>query len=60
MGYQVVDATTTDYKTKRGIVYNAELLTLDKDRNRDRVIMLTKSVTEVPRAADTASGAIKR
>ncbi|HWB15891.1 MAG TPA: hypothetical protein VG538_05740 [Vicinamibacterales bacterium] len=59
MGYQVVDAATTDNKTKRGIVYNAELLTLDEDRHGDRVIMLTKSASEALRTAESAIGRIK-
>src|SRR5262245_10565159 len=58
-GYQVADAATTDNKTKRGIVYNAELLTLDEDRSRDRVIMLSKSVIEALRSADSALATIK-
>ena len=56
MGYQVVDALTTDNRTKRGVVYNAELLTLDEDRQADRVIMLTKSVAEAFRTANSTIG----
>ncbi len=56
MGYQVVDAVTTDYKTKRGLVYNAELLTLDEDRRSDRVVMLTKSVAEALKTANSTVG----
>jgi hypothetical protein len=56
MGYQVVDVKTLDLQTKRGVVYNAELLTLDEDRVSDRVIMLTKSVNEALRTASSAVG----
>jgi hypothetical protein len=56
MGYQVVDAVTTDYKTKRGVVYNAELLTLDENQQSDRAIMLTKSVAEALRTASSTVG----
>lgn len=56
MGYQVVDAVTVDFKTKRGVVYNAELLTLDEDRQSDRVLMLTKSATEALRSASSTVG----
>jgi hypothetical protein len=31
MGYQIVEAVTADYKTKRGIAYNAELLLFDEE-----------------------------
>lgn len=56
MGYQVVDALTTDSRTKRGIVYNAELLTLDENRLSDRMIMLTKTVSEALRTASSTAG----
>ncbi len=56
MGYQVVDAVTTDYKTKRGVVYNAELLKLDEDRHSDRIVMLTKSAAEALKTANTSVG----
>lgn len=56
MGYQVVQAVTVNNQTKRGIVYNAELLTLDEDRRRDRLESLTKSVPEVLRAANSSLG----
>ncbi len=59
MGYQVVDAATADNKIKRGVVYNAELLTLDEDRQRDQIFMLTKSASEAVRTADNAVGRIK-
>jgi hypothetical protein len=56
MGYQVVDALSTDNKTKRGVVYNAELLTLDEDRLSDRVILGMKSVAEAVRTANSTVG----
>lgn len=31
MGYQIVEAVTSDYKTKRGIAYNAELLLFEEE-----------------------------
>ena len=34
MGYQIVEAVTADYKTKRGIAYNAELLLFDEESSR--------------------------
>ena len=49
MGYQVVDAQMMDYRTKRGVVFNAELLTLDEDERSDR-LMLSKSYTEALRS----------
>lgn len=55
MGYQVVDGVTNERRTKRGIVYNAELLTLDEDQFSDRVFMLTKSVDEALRTASSAA-----
>ncbi len=56
MGYQVVDAVTPEFRTKRGVVYNGELLTLDEDRAGDRTILLTKSFTEALRTANNAVG----
>jgi hypothetical protein len=56
MGYQVVDAVTTDYRTKRGVVYNAELLALDDDVRTDRVVLLTRSHAEVLRTASSTLG----
>ena len=55
MGYQVVDAQKMDYRTKRGVVFNAELLTLDEDERSDR-LMLSKSYTEALRTAESAVG----
>ena len=31
MGYQIVEVVTADYKTKRGVVYNAELLLFEEE-----------------------------
>jgi hypothetical protein len=56
MGYQVVDAITTDFKTKRGIVFNAELLALDEDRQADRLVMLRKFASEALRTASSTAG----
>ena len=55
MGYQVVDARTTDYRTKRGVVVNAELLALDEEERTDR-LMLSKSYAESLRTARSAVG----
>ena len=56
MGYQVVDAVTADYKKKRGIVLNAELLVLDEDRQTDRLVVLRKSASEALKAASSTAG----
>jgi hypothetical protein len=56
MGYQVVDAVTTEFRTKRGIVYNSELLMLDEDRAIDRTILRTKSFREALRTSSSAVG----
>ena len=55
MGYQVVNAKT-DYRTKRGVIFNAELLTLDEDKHSDRRILLSKSYAEALRTAKSAVG----
>ena len=55
MGYQVVDVQMMDYRTKRGVVFNAELLTLDEDERSDR-LMLSKSYTEALRTAKNTAG----
>ena len=55
MGYQVVEALTTDFKKKRGIVFNAELLAMDEDRQTDR-LMLRKSASEALKAASSTAG----
>ncbi len=54
MGYQVVDALTKDYRTKRGVVFNAELLALDEEERSDR-LMLSKSYAQ---ALSTARSAV--
>jgi len=59
MGYQVVDAVTTEYRTKRGVVFNSELLTLDENRLSDRVVMLTKSADEALRTASSTIGVFR-
>lgn len=56
MGYQVVDAATFNGPTKRGVAYNAELLTLDEDRHRDKLIMLSTSLSEALRTANGTTG----
>ncbi len=56
MGYQVVDAVTWDAQPRRGVVYNGELLTLDRDRVGDRAILLTKSFPEALRLASSSTG----
>jgi hypothetical protein len=55
MGYQVVDAQTMDYRTRRGVVFNAELLTFDEDEHSDR-LKLSKSYTEALRSAKNTAG----
>jgi len=56
MGYQVVDALTTDYRRKRGVVFNAELLTLDEDSSADRLVMRSKSASGALKAASSTAG----
>jgi hypothetical protein len=56
MGYQVVDAITTDFKKKRGIVFNAELFALDEDRQADRLVMLRKTASEALTTAGSTAG----
>src|SRR5579863_6411772 len=51
MGYQVVDAVTNSYVRKRGVVYNAELLTLDENQSADRILLSEKSADDVLKAA---------
>ena len=55
MGYQIVDARTTNYRTKRGVVFNAELLALDEETRSDR-LMLSKSYAQALRAAKSTVG----
>ena len=55
MGYQIVDARTTDYRTKRGVVFNSELLALDEEKHSDR-LMLSKSYAQVLRTAKSTVG----
>src|SRR5271170_2582245 len=53
MGYQNVEATTFDNKTKRGTAYNAELLVFDdEDRTKPRTVSLTTLVEASPPSAD--------
>lgn len=53
MGYQNVEATTLDNKTKRGTAYNAELLVFDdEDRTKLRTLSLTTFVEASPPSAD--------
>ena len=57
MGYQVVDAQTMDYRTRRGVVFNAELLTFDEDEHSDSErLKLSKSYTEALRSAKNTAG----
>ena len=56
MGYQVVEATLSDYKTKRGVAYNAELLLFEEEPRR---IMLSTPYLRLLEAATSAAGEIK-
>ena len=56
MVYQVVDAQTTAYRTKRGVVINAELLTLDEDEHNDRFLIYSKPYAEALSTAKSATG----
>lgn len=55
MGYQIVDAKEM-FATKRGVVYNGQLLSLDENANADRVVMLTKSVSELRQLSASSAG----
>lgn len=59
MGYQVVDAVTSDFRTARGVVYNAEVLLLDADSQNDRRIMLSRSLSEAVKTASSTIGTIR-
>ena len=55
MGYQFVEATLPDNRTKRGVVYNAELLLFEEEPR----VMLRSDYTSVLKAAKSAEGEIK-
>jgi len=56
MGYQIVEATLTDNKTKRGIAFNAELLLFDEE---PRSIMLSASYSTILESAKSSTGELK-
>ncbi len=56
MGYQVVEATLSDNKTKRGVAYNAELLLFEEEPRR---IMLSTPYLRLLESARSATGEIK-
>jgi hypothetical protein len=56
MGYQVVEATLFDSKTKRGVAYNAELLLFEEEPRR---IMLSTPYLKLFESARSATGEIK-
>jgi len=56
MGYQVVEATLSDNKTKRGVAYNAELLFFEEEPRR---IMLSTPYLRLLESARSAAGEIK-
>jgi len=56
MGYQVVEATLSEYKTKRGVAYNAELLLFEDEPRR---IMLSTPYLKLLESARSATGEIK-
>jgi hypothetical protein len=56
MGYQIVEATLADNKTKRGVAYNAELLLFDEE---PRSLMQTASYSAILESAKSSAGEIK-
>jgi hypothetical protein len=56
MGYQIVEATLPDNKTKRGVAYNAELLLFDEE---PRLLLLRASYAAILESARTSAGEIK-
>jgi hypothetical protein len=56
MGYQVVEATLSDNKTKRGVAFNAELLLFEEEPRR---IMSSTPYLKLLESARSASGEIK-
>jgi hypothetical protein len=55
MGYQFVEATLPDNRTKRGVAYNAELLLFEDE---PRILLRTDCKT-ILRTAKSAAGEIK-
>lgn len=56
MGYQVVEATTVDYKLKRGVAYNAELLLFEDE---PRLTLKTTAFARLLNEAKSSAGEIK-
>jgi hypothetical protein len=56
MGYQVVEVTMTDFKTRRAVVYNAELLLFDEEPH---AILKTANFARLLAEARTSSDEIK-
>lgn len=56
MGYQLVEATLPDNKTRRGVAYNAELLLFEEE---PRKVMLTASYASLLESARSGVGEIK-
>src|SRR5882672_5649269 len=56
MGYQLVEGTQFDNKTKRGIAYNAELFF---EENESRSVLKTLSYPQVLREATRSTGQFK-
>jgi hypothetical protein len=56
MGYQIVEATLADNKTKRAIAFNAELLLFEEE---PRSLMLTASYAALLESAKSSVGEIK-
>jgi hypothetical protein len=58
MGYQLVEATLRDDKKKDGVVYNADLLVLNDERQL-RILELRESYPRSLRFAQDAAGEVK-
>lgn len=56
MGYQVVEATTVDYKVKRGVAYNAELIFFEDE---PRLTLKTTAFARILSEAKSSAGEIK-
>jgi hypothetical protein len=56
MGYQFVEAVTKDGQIKHGVVYNAELLSLDAEHNIDRLLMKQRTAAGMLNSAPSAAG----
>lgn len=59
MGYQIVEATLSDNKTKRGLAYNAELLLFDEERHQFKLSTPYLKLLESARSAPSEIKALR-